>query len=97
MRGKLARQPTGPAGLLTFRPFGTESPKRQRHYGNGVTERQYTDTVLRKRLWKRIRMNGNVRLKTRLWMESLKYLALNRTRVAVVCARLQPVDRTRPR
>ena len=42
-RGKLVRQPTGPAGPIdnSTRLFGTESPNRQRHYGNGVTERQY--------------------------------------------------------
>ena len=74
-RGKLARQPGGPAGPTdnSTSPFasimwcmhGTESPKRQRHYDNGVTDLRLrngsTDTVLRKR----IRMNGNVTLETR--------------------------------
>ena len=55
-RGKLAGQPT-------TRPFGTESPKRQRYYGKGVTERQYrhsfAGTVTD------IRMNRNVTLETK--------------------------------
>jgi len=65
-RGKLACQPTGPAGLLTFR-HAHSAPKVRN--GNGITTTALrdgsADTVLRKRLRKRIRMNGNVTLETR--------------------------------
>jgi len=64
-RGKLAGQPTRPAGLLTIRhahsPYTT--PKRKRHYGNGATERHYghglTETVMETDTDERKRNAGN--------------------------------------
>ena len=64
-RGKLAGQPTGPAWPIdnSTRPFGTESLKRQRHYRNDVTERQYghgfTETVTETDTGGRKRNAGN--------------------------------------
>jgi len=65
-RGQLARQPTGPASLLTIRH--AHSPYTNGN-GNGITatalRNGVTDTVLRIRLQKQIRMKGNVTLETR--------------------------------
>jgi len=59
IRGKLAREPTGPTGPFAY----------MARTATAFTERRYETAVrtrfLRKRLRKRIPMNGNVTLETR--------------------------------
>ena len=74
--GNSPASPLGQPGLLTIRHAHSAPKVRNGYvaYGNGVTERQ-NGHGLRKRLRKRIRMNGNVTLETRRdpYQSTLRY------------------------